>query len=646
VAKDVELPKLSQQTHGFVGADLAALAREGAIRALRRYLPDIDLEADEIPAGVLDRMEVLASDFREALRDVGPSAMREVFLEVPHIYWNDVGGLESEKEEVREAVEYPLTQRDKFDEIGISPPKGVLLYGPPGTGKTLIAKAVATESGANFIPVRGPQLLSKWVGESERAVREIFKKARQVAPSIIFFDELDALAPMRGGASDSHVIESVLNQILTEMDGLLEIRNVAILAATNRPDIIDPALLRAGRFDRLVYIGEPNDDDRNKILQIHTKFMPIRGTIFENVLDVLQFANRDQIGEIIDRCGTNKIVEYLEIEQKALQWKKTKSEEELKARKISFKDFSLDEFVKLTYPLQISDLIRLFDDLEPTQAINWNEFRQVYEKLMQKIIPEDEIARQNVIINNLIQKHGLILTDLTLPQLIFYLPYNNRDYLESIFKSLAQNKKIHEDIGQLEISLNDIRAAIAKSYPISESDSGIIREELKKLKLKPEGLTVDELVLFLRNIPSEKRELYAHEFKKVQNISLSERIDLIQDMKNKNIAPLTKNARRRIILSKFELNSIQLNDPVKKDFISRFVLLTKGFVGADLENLCREAGMIALRENASLITEQHFETVLAKIHPTMNERSREYYRRIREFFKGGLPKEVQPPEYQ
>ncbi len=248
VAKDVELQKLSQQTHGFVGADLAALAREGAIRALRRYLPDIDLETDEIPEEVLDRMEVLASDFREALRDVGPSAMREVLIEVPHTKWDDVGGLTAEKEEVREAVEYPLTQRARFERLGIEPPKGVLLYGPPGTGKTLIARAVATESGANFIPVRGPQLLSKWVGESERAVREIFKKARQVAPSIIFFDELDSLAPARGTGTDSHVIESVLNQILTEMDGLLEMRNVVVMGATNRLDIVDPALLRTGRY--------------------------------------------------------------------------------------------------------------------------------------------------------------------------------------------------------------------------------------------------------------------------------------------------------------------------------------------------------------------------------------------------------------
>jgi transitional endoplasmic reticulum ATPase len=266
LAEDVSLETLSQQTHGFVGADLAALAREAAIRALRRYLPDLDLDAEEVPAEVLDSLRVLASDFRSAQRDVGPSAMREVMLEVSHVKWDNVGGLEDAKTEVREAVEYPLTHRQKFEDLGIEPPRGVLLYGPPGTGKTLIAKAVASESGANFIPVRGPQLLSKWVGESERAVREVFKKARQVSPSIIFFDEIDALAPARGTTSDSHVIDNVLNQILTEMDGLEELKDVVVMGATNRPDIVDPALLRAGRFDRLVYIGEPTFEDRKKII--------------------------------------------------------------------------------------------------------------------------------------------------------------------------------------------------------------------------------------------------------------------------------------------------------------------------------------------------------------------------------------------
>ncbi|MEN6397249.1 MAG: CDC48 family AAA ATPase, partial [Methanoregula sp.] len=305
LAEDVNINTLAQQTHGFVGADLAALAREAAIRALRRYMPDLDLEKEEIDQETLDKLRVFASDFRSAQRDVGPSAMREVMLEVSHVKWDTVGGLESAKTEVREAVEYPLTHRDRFDELGIEPPRGVLLYGPPGTGKTLIAKAVASESGANFIPVRGPQLLSKWVGESERAVREIFKKARQVSPSIIFFDEIDALAPARGTSSDSHVIDNVLNQILTEMDGLEELKDVVIMGATNRPDIVDPALLRAGRFDRLVYIGEPTLEDRKKIIGIHTQFMPLEGSALEEIVGLTDGYTEDLLGELVEKLGSD-----------------------------------------------------------------------------------------------------------------------------------------------------------------------------------------------------------------------------------------------------------------------------------------------------------------------------------------------------
>src|SRR5271157_944103 len=308
IRRRIFLEILAQQTHGFVGADLAALAREAAIRALRRYLPELDLDKAEIDQETLDKLRVLASDFRSAQRDVGPSAMREVMLEVSHVKWSTVGGLDSAKTEVREAVEYPLTHHDRFDDLGIEPPRGVLLYGPPGTGKTLIAKAVASESGANFIPVRGPQLLSKWVGESERAVREIFRKARQVSPSIIFFDEIDALAPARGTSGDSHVIDNVLNQILTEMDGLVELKDVVVMGATNRPDIVDPALLRAGRFDRLVYIGEPTLEDRRKIIGIHTAYMPLEGSNLEEIVGLTAGYNEDVLVELVEKLGKDATV--------------------------------------------------------------------------------------------------------------------------------------------------------------------------------------------------------------------------------------------------------------------------------------------------------------------------------------------------
>jgi transitional endoplasmic reticulum ATPase len=435
LAEDVRIEILSQQTHGFVGADLAALAREAAIRALRRYLPDLDLDAEEVPAEVLDSLRVLASDFRSAQRDVGPSAMREVMLEVSHVKWDNVGGLEEAKTEVREAVEYPLTHRQKFEDLGIEPPRGVLLYGPPGTGKTLIAKAVASESGANFIPVRGPQLLSKWVGESERAVREVFKKARQVAPSIIFFDEIDALAPARGTSSDSHVIDNVLNQILTEMDGLEELKDVVVMGATNRPDIVDPALLRAGRFDRLVYIGEPTFEDRKKIIQIHTRYMPLEDSALEAIMDLTESYSEEAIAELGEKLG---------------------------------KDRTLD--------------------------------------------------------------------------------------------------------------LEDVKIIIV---PAAEGSTGA-----------------------------------------------------------------SVGIRRKRFIELLSEQHLVFSDPARNRLATTLSEITEGFVGSDLESMCREAGMLALREDATIVTKRHFEEAQKKVHPMMNERLREYYKNIQQHFKGGLPKQVQPPEYQ
>lgn len=276
LAEDVDLKKLSDVTHGFVGADLEALAKEAAIRALRRILPEINLEAENIPVEILNKIIVRMADFQEALKEVDPSAMREVLVEVPEVTWDDIGGLEGVKEELREAVEWPLKYPDVFSHLNATPPKGLLLYGPPGTGKTLLAKAVANESQANFISVKGPELLNKFVGESEKALREVFRKARQASPCIIFFDELDSIAPVRGGdAGDSHVTERVISQFLTEMDGLEELRNVVIIAATNRPDIIDQALLRPGRFDRLLYVPPPDLEARKQIFKIRTKKTPL-----------------------------------------------------------------------------------------------------------------------------------------------------------------------------------------------------------------------------------------------------------------------------------------------------------------------------------------------------------------------------------
>ncbi len=265
---------LADVTHGFVGADLAALAREAAMNALRRYLPEIDLDKP-IPTEVLRKMVVTMKDFREALKSIEPSALREVLVEIPKVRWDDIGGLHDVKQRLREAVEWPLKNPKVFKRMGIRPPKGILLYGPPGTGKTLLAKAVATESEANFLSIKGPEIFSKWVGESEKAIRELFKKAKQVAPSIIFLDEIDAIAPRRGSYEGSRVTETVVNQLLTSIDGLERMNDVVIIGATNRPDIIDPSLLRPGRFDELILVGPPDKEARKEIFKIHTRNMPL-----------------------------------------------------------------------------------------------------------------------------------------------------------------------------------------------------------------------------------------------------------------------------------------------------------------------------------------------------------------------------------
>jgi transitional endoplasmic reticulum ATPase len=273
ISQDVNLEGLADRMHGFVGADINALCKEAAMRALRRYLPDLTTE-DEIPPEIMEKMLVMAEDFEEALKEIEPSCMREVLVEVPRVHWGDLGGLGSLKQELIEAIEWPLKQPEKFRLMGIRPPKGILLYGPPGTGKTMIAQAVANETAANFISVRGPQMLSKWVGESEKAIREIFRKARQVSPTIIFFDELDSIAPMRGTDEGSHVMERVVNQLLAELDGLETLKDVVVIGATNRPDILDPALLRSGRFDRMLLVGPPDKLGRHEILKIKTGKMP------------------------------------------------------------------------------------------------------------------------------------------------------------------------------------------------------------------------------------------------------------------------------------------------------------------------------------------------------------------------------------
>ncbi len=305
LAKDVNLHKLAEITHGFVGADLAALCREAAMRALRRILPQIDLEEESIPEEVLEKIEVTMDDFMKAFRSITPTALREIEVQVPTVRWSDIGGLEEVKQELREAVEWPLKYPESFERMGIKPPKGILLYGPPGCGKTLLAKAVATESEANFISIKGPEIFSKWVGESERAIREVFRKARQVAPCVIFLDEIDAIAPIRGlGYGDSMVTERVVSQLLTEIDGIEKLDGVVVIAATNRPDIVDPALLRPGRFDRLIYVPPPDQKGRLEILKIHTRNMPLADDVdLEEIAKITEGFSGADLGVLCREAG-------------------------------------------------------------------------------------------------------------------------------------------------------------------------------------------------------------------------------------------------------------------------------------------------------------------------------------------------------
>jgi transitional endoplasmic reticulum ATPase len=323
LAKDVDLKAIAEVTHGFVGADIESLAKEAAMIVLRGVIPDLKIKEDEpLPKEVLEKLIVHEKDFKDALRVVRPSAMREVLVEIPNVKWDDVGGMEDMKQELKEAVEWPIKHPDAFKRMGIRPPRGILLYGAPGTGKTMLAKAVANESQANFIPVKGPELLSKWVGDSEKAVREVFKKARQNAPAIVFFDEIDSMVPRRGSSPDSQVTDRILNQLLTEMDGLEELHDVVVIGATNRPDMVDPALLRPGRFDRIILLDIPDEKARLEIFKIHTKAMHLKDV----ELDELARKTEGYVGSDID--GVCREAAILALRQ------------DIKAKEVTKKDFS------------------------------------------------------------------------------------------------------------------------------------------------------------------------------------------------------------------------------------------------------------------------------------------------------------------
>ncbi len=316
---DVNLESIARVTHGFVGADLEALGKEAAMLSLRRMLPEINMQESKIPAEVLNKIKITDKDFEDALKDIQPSAMREVQIQRPNVRWEDVGGLAAVKEELQEAIEWPLKHGNLFEEADVRPPKGILLYGPPGTGKTMIAKAVAATSEANFISVKGPELLSKWVGESEKGVREVFRKARQAAPCVIFFDELDAIAPRRGGSEgDSNVTERVISQMLTEMDGLEDLKGVVVIGATNRPDILDEALLRPGRFDRILEVPPPDAPARKEILKIHTRKKPLDPAVnLDRLVEMTSGMTGADIAAVVNAAAMTAIKEHVASKEKS-----------------------------------------------------------------------------------------------------------------------------------------------------------------------------------------------------------------------------------------------------------------------------------------------------------------------------------------
>jgi SpoVK/Ycf46/Vps4 family AAA+-type ATPase len=640
----------------------------------------MDIGDDEIPEEVLDTFRVTATDFRGAQREVSPSAMREVLLEVSNVKWTDVGGLNDAIQEVKEAVEYPLSKSQIFEELDIKAPRGVLLYGPPGTGKTLIAKAVASESGVNFIAIRGPQIISKYYGESERAVRDIFKKARQVAPSIIFFDEIDALAPSRGSHGDSHYIESVLNQILAEMDGLEELKDVVVLAATNRPDILDPALLRAGRFDRLVYIGEPTLDDRKRILEIHSRFMPLEGEIsgIQKLVEITEGLIEDDLdtlfrefNQTLSKGGLKTVTvdQFVEVQKKThhegfkREQRKNKIKENLNKIWLDHSvHFNSDVIEKITdtteglIELDIELLCKEASTLSTTEAgkFNYDDIIGFIKKVPLHGLSMNDRRRR---IKELLEQYGINHTNSEIQNIVEEAPELTDGYTENDLIILGRKVgDIALKEGHGKITLDHFKIAIQNTKYSGLSIKSIeeqVEEILQKYSLDTSKLEFNKQLkdfvdLFDGAIQTDIEKLDDTISKYVYRKGAGDLlIPQFERAQQKLIfSGLRVAQRRRKIKQLFNQYDIYFSDQSRQVLLSFIAEKTEGYVGSDLQSLCREAAMLALRDGSTKVTKSHFEAAYEKVHPTMNERVRDYYGKIQQGFKGGLPKQVQPLEYQ
>ncbi|RDD52239.1 AAA family ATPase [Nanoarchaeota archaeon NZ13-N] len=376
--KEKLLRDLASITYGYVGADLSALVKEAAMNAIRRVLPEIEMySGKKLPPDILEKLIVTEEDFKEALKLVPPSAMREVLIEIPKVKWDDIGGLESVKQELKEAIEWPLKYRTIYKKIGIEPPKGILLYGPPGTGKTLLAKAVATEAGANFIAIKGPEVFSKWFGESEKLIREIFRKARQVAPTVIFFDEIDSIAPRRGYYMGTRAVDSIVNQLLTELDGISSRGDVVVIAATNRPDILDPALLRPGRIDRVIYVPPPDYEARLQILKIHTRNVPLSKDV-----------NLEEIARVTEGYSGADL-ELLVKEAAIFALRESMEEVKGKYKELPEKDM-IKKLEEMNIEVKMKHFNKALEKVKPSITKEMIQFYQAFaETFKKKILPED-----------------------------------------------------------------------------------------------------------------------------------------------------------------------------------------------------------------------------------------------------------------